>query len=51
MARKTRVVVHTEMLVALEMAVTRGARDGDAVNLFIDVILVCKLDAFVVDRR
>lgn len=50
-ARETRIVVHTEVLVALEMAVARSTRDGDAVNFFVDVILVRKLDAFLADRR
>jgi hypothetical protein len=49
MARKTRIVVHTEVFIPFEVAVTRTARNSYPVNYFFDVILVSELDTAVVD--
>ncbi len=49
MARKTRIVVHTEVFVPFEVAVTRAARDSYSVNNFCNVILVSELDTAIVD--
>ena len=46
----TSIVVHAEVFVAFEMAMTRVASDGDPINRFFNVIGVGELDAIIVDR-
>jgi hypothetical protein len=49
MAGKTRIVVHTEVFVPFEVAMTCAARYSYPINYFFDVILVSELDAVAVN--